>query len=55
MPNFALSDCQPVFGDSLDRKVTWKAGANVGTLAGKPVRLRFRIEDADLFALRFAS
>src|SRR4029079_1755737 len=55
LPNFALSDCQPVFGDSLDRKVTWKAGSDVGALAGKPVRLRFRIEDADLFALRFAS
>jgi hypothetical protein len=54
-PNFSLSDCQPVFGDSLDRTVTWKAGRNVDSLAGKPVRLRFRIEDADLFALRFAS
>ena len=32
----------------MDRKVTWKAGANVGAFAGKPVRLRFRIEDADL-------
>lgn len=55
LPNFALSDCQPVFGDSLDRKVTWKAGANVGAFAGQPVRLRFRVEDADLFAIRFAS
>jgi hypothetical protein len=54
-PNFSLSDCQPVFGDSLDRKVTWRAGANVGSLGGKSVRLRFRIEDADLFAFRFAS
>jgi hypothetical protein len=55
LPNFSLADCQPVFGDSLDRTVVWKASPNVGSLAGKPVRLRFRIEDADLFALRFAS
>jgi hypothetical protein len=55
LPNFSLSDCQTVFGDSLDRTVTWKAGRDVGLLAGKPVRLRFRFDDADLFALRFAS
>ena len=55
LPNFSLSECQPVFGDALDRTVTWKAGGNVESLAGRPVRLRFRIVDAELFALRFAT
>ena len=54
LPNFTLADCQPVFGDALDRTVTWRAGANVGSFAGRPVRLRFRLIDADLFAFRFA-
>jgi len=34
--------------------VRWKQGADVGALAGKAVRLRFVMKDADLFALRFA-
>jgi len=33
--------------------VVWKKGADVGRLAGRPVRLRFVMKDADLFALRF--
>ncbi len=53
LPGFALDDCPPVFGDSIERKVTWKGGADVGTLAGRPVRLRFELKDADLYAFRF--
>jgi hypothetical protein len=48
----SLADCQTLGGDALDRKVTWKGG-DVGKLAGKPVRLRFEIEDADLYSFRF--
>jgi hypothetical protein len=54
MPGLALDDCQSVFGDSLDRTVTWADENSVARLAGKPVRLRFRLQDADLFAFRFA-
>jgi hypothetical protein len=54
-PGFALGDCQPVFGDAIERLVTWKTGPDVGSLAGKPVRLRFRLKDADLFAFRFTA
>ena len=50
---FALADCPDHFGDTLDRVVTWKNGADVSRLAGKPVRLRFYLKDADLFAFRF--
>ena len=31
----------------------WKNGSDVSSLAGKPVRLRFRLKDADLFAFQF--
>jgi hypothetical protein len=54
IPGFTLADCQPVFGDTVDRLVRWKNGAKVGTLQGQPVRLRFELKDADLYALRFA-
>ncbi len=52
-PGFALADCPPLFGDTVERPVSWKAGGDVGKLAGKPVRLRFALEDADLYAYRF--
>lgn len=53
-PGFTLADCDDLFGDALDRRVTWKGQADVSSLAGQPVRLRFVLADADLFALRFA-
>jgi hypothetical protein len=43
-----------MFGDELDAVVRWNSGDDISSLAGKPVRLRFVIKDADLFALRFA-
>ncbi len=54
VPGFALADCSEVFGDSLDRAVTWKNGTDVSSLSGQPVRLRFVLKDADLYALQFA-
>ena len=53
MPGFTLSDCEEHFGDSLARTVVWKNGTNVSALAGKPVRLRFVLEDADVYSFRF--
>ena len=40
VPGFALDDCPPIFGDSIERTVTWKNGGDVSSLVGKPVRLR---------------
>ena len=53
-PGYALADCDEVFGDSLERTVTWKGRSDLGPLAGRPVRLRLELKDADLFALQFA-
>jgi len=33
--------------------VTWNGAADVSALSGAPVRLRFVMKDADLFAIRF--
>ena len=54
IPGFTLDDCPPVFGDAIERTVTWKDGNEVGKLAGKPVRLRFVLRDADLYSFRFS-
>ena len=54
VPGYTLAECYPIFGDHLDFSVSWKRkGTDVSTLAGKPVRLRFTLKDADLYAFRF--
>ncbi|MEQ1862204.1 MAG: hypothetical protein ABMA13_19990 [Chthoniobacteraceae bacterium] len=53
LPGFALDDCEETFGDAIERIVAWKAGSDVSALAGKPVRLRFELKDADVFAYQF--
>ncbi len=53
IPGFALADCPEIIGDDLDRIVTWKAGGDLSKLAGRPIRPRFALRDADLFAIRF--
>ena len=53
IPGFSLEDCPSVFGDSTERVVSWKNGSDLSPLVGKPVRLRFELRDADLYAYRF--
>lgn len=55
LPGFALDDCPPIFGDTIERMVTWKNGSDVSALASKLVRLRFALKDADLYAFQFCS
>jgi len=55
LKGFALADCPPVFGDELERMVSWKGEPDLGDHAGKPVRLRFVLKDADLYSFRFRS
>ena len=55
VPGYALADCDELFGDTLQRQVTWRGNANVGPLAGKPVRLRFALADADVYAFQFTT
>lgn len=50
---FAREDCVPIVGDRIEYPVSWKKGVDVSRLGGRPVRLRFILQDADLFALRF--
>jgi hypothetical protein len=50
---FGLEDNWECLGDSLEYLVQWKGGADLSTLAGKPVRLRIEVRDADLYSLQF--
>lgn len=53
LPGFTLEDCEPIYGDHIARIVKWKQGSDVSSLTGKPVRIRFDMQDADLYALKF--
>jgi len=53
LPGFALDDCPTVFGDAIERRTLWKPGGDLTSLAGRPVRLRFALSDADLYAFQF--
>ena len=52
---FAMDDCDLLYGDQLDRAVSWNDGTDVSQLTDQPLRLKFELKDADLFSLRFAS
>jgi hypothetical protein len=49
----SLDDCDPIIGDQYRKTVTWKGNADLGHQDGKPIRLRFRMEKAQLFGLEF--
>ena len=50
---FTLADCPEIFGDAIEYTVRWRGGRKLNALAGKLLRLRFLLKDADLYALRF--
>ncbi len=53
IPGYALEDCQPISYDDIDRVMSWKSGTDLSALAGKPVRLRWQLRDADVFSFWF--
>lgn len=63
IPGFERGTCFPIIGDEISREVCWSAGIDPETpvpehyclsrLAGRPIRLRFIMKDADLFSFRF--
>lgn len=53
LPGHAAADCAPITGDAIEHTVAWKGGSDVSSIAGKPVRLRFVMQEADLYSLRF--
>lgn len=51
---FALDDCDVIHtANATNRPVSWKRSRDVSSLAGKPVRLRCVLQDADLYAFQF--
>ena len=53
LPGFTLQDCEEIGGNYIDQAVYWKGKPDVSTLAGKPVRLYFKLTRAKLYAFEF--
>ncbi len=50
---FTLDDADEIIGDEIERTVTWQGTRDLSALAGRTVRLRFVMKDADLYSLAF--
>jgi hypothetical protein len=53
LPGYGAADCVEIVGNRLEWPLRWKSGHDLGALAGRPVRLRFVMKDADVFAIHF--
>jgi hypothetical protein len=53
LPGFSLRESPELVGNRIDHPYAWPKG-ELARLAGKPVRLRVVMKDADLFSIRFA-
>jgi|TARA_B110000467_G_C18308994_1_gene476690 hypothetical protein len=53
IPGFSLEQCTPIFGNEIEGVVKWKGGSDVSVLAGRAIRMRIAMSDADLYSFRF--
>jgi len=53
IPGFSKDDAIPVNGNSVRMPVRWGDRAEVSTLTGKPVRIRFHMRNCKLYAFQF--
>ena len=53
LPGYHLRDCEPLVGDHIERVLRWRGDRSAASLAGKALRLRFVLDDADLYSFRF--
>ena len=55
IPGYELAAAEGLRGNGLAKVASWKGGANLAALAGRPVRLRFAMRDMKLYAFQFAA
>lgn len=55
LAGFSADDCAALRGDAIAREVAWRGGGDLSALVGRPVRVKFLLADADLYALEFAA
>lgn len=56
IPGFSIDDCGDVFGDAVNRNISWGRNnkkSDISSLEGKIIRLQFILKDADIYSFRF--
>lgn len=53
LKGFELDECPEIYGDEIEHVVEWKSRPDLRSLSKQPIRLRFVLKDADLYAFRF--
>jgi len=53
LPGFGLDECVELLGDDLNRRVRWRS--DLSQLAGVPIKVLFKMVDADLYSFRFGN
>ena len=53
IPGYGFGDSVESIGNEIERPARWKQGVDVSALAERPVRLHFKMKDADLYAIQF--
>ncbi len=52
LPRYSPEDCDVIYGDELERDVTWRGSSDLSFLRGKVVRFKFELRDADVYAMQ---
>ncbi|MBG88815.1 MAG: hypothetical protein CMO80_18200 [Verrucomicrobiales bacterium] len=55
IPGFALDECNEIYGDEINRVISWGKVSDLSGLANRAVRLRIQMKDGDLFSFRSAT
>ena len=53
IPGRSFDDCDPITGDHTSKTVSWNGNSDLSDWAGKPVRIRFKMRRAKLYAISF--
>ena len=53
IPGYSMEECQPIIGNEISRTVYWNKSNDLSKLAGKPVKMRVYLKDADVFSYKF--
>jgi hypothetical protein len=51
LSGFGFADSDELFGDTLQRVVTWRNKSDVSAIAGRPIRVHIVMRDADIYSL----
>lgn len=53
IPGYTFSDSQEIIGNEIKRVVLWNGKSDVSSLAGKVVKMKVYLKDADLYSFKF--